>query len=176
MQHSSYRGIKKLDAFINDDGEAIDNKTREELPCDSEWFTPWVNPDFTGRADEIETGAVYSYEDCTGHGIGYGGHYWWRDKLADIAGYLLAEQIQYGRVESCHFAGALAAGNGPFYELINFSDCEGVIGTKVSEKLARDFADFDAKAKKEGGDFYQNYQYWRAAFDMASNNGCVRFH
>jgi hypothetical protein len=27
----------------------------------------------------------------------------------------------------------------PFYELINFSDCEGQIGPKISEKLYQDF-------------------------------------
>lgn len=173
---SAYSGIKKLDATINDDGEAIDNKTLEALPWDGSWFTPWVNPDFPGRADEIESGAVYSYEDCTGHGIGYGGHYWWRDQLAKVASYPLTEQTQYGKTQYCHFAGALAARGGPFYELINFSDCDGVIGTVVCKKLAADFAAFAEKAELEGGSFYENYQYWREALDMASNNGCIRFH
>ena len=173
---SAYSGIKKLDATINDDGEAFDNKSGEALEWDGMWFTPWVNPDFPGRADDIESGAVYSCEDSTGHGIGYGGHYWWRDVLAKIAGYPLTEQTQYGRTERCHFAGAIASDAGPFFELINFSDCDGTLGTAVCKKLAGDFAEFDEKAKLEGGDFYENYQHWREACDMASDNGCIRFH
>ncbi|WP_432372359.1 hypothetical protein ACRPHP_16695 [Pantoea allii] len=173
---TAYSDIKKLNATLDDDGEAIDNATGEALQWDGMWFSTWVNPDFPGRADDVEDGAVYSYQDCTGHSIGYGGHYWWRNKLAEIAGYPLTEQVQYGRIETCHFAGATSAESGPFFELINFSDCEGVIGTAISRKLAKDFADFEEKAKSEGGHFYENYQHWKNAFDMASNNGCVRFH
>ena len=34
----------------------------------------------------------------------------------------------------------------PFVELINFSDCEGVIGPEVAAKLAKDFADYEFSA------------------------------
>jgi hypothetical protein len=66
---------------------------------------------------------------------------------------------------------------GPFSELIHFSDCEGVIGTAVSKKLAADFAAFDEKAKAAGNErYYAKYQEWRKAFEMAANGGAVDFH
>ncbi|WP_158782806.1 hypothetical protein [Pantoea sp. BAV 3049] len=173
---SAYSGIKKLDARMNGDGEAIDTKTGVLLPQDGMWFTAWVNPVFPGRAGDIESGAVYSYENCTCFSIGYARHAGWREKLAEISGYPLAEQVHYGRVEKCYLAGALSGECGPFYELINFSDCEGVIGTGVSEKLAKDLAEFKGRAMGVSEGFYDLYLKWKAAFEMASNNGCVRFH
>ena len=66
----------------------------------------------------------------------------------------------------------------PFFELINFSDCEGSIGPVVSAKLARDFAEFDERARSlndEGRHFYRLYKSWTTAFQMASDGGMVDF-
>ena len=50
-------------------------------------------------------------------------------------------------------------------------------------KLAKDFADFDEKAKAfhygrcvRGATYYEIYRRWRHAFDQASDEGCVTFH
>lgn len=64
----------------------------------------------------------------------------------------------------------------PFYELINFSDCEGIIGTEISKKLYKDFVNFEEFAKKENEFFYKKYKDWMKAFKVASNNGVVSFH
>ena len=63
----------------------------------------------------------------------------------------------------------------PFYELINFSDCEGFIGPKTSAKLAKDFAAWQEKAGERGW-FSEKYAQWRAAFELAANGGVVQFH
>lgn len=140
------------------------------------WFSAWVNPDFPGRADDIEHGAVYIYDDCTEHDVGYAKHYWWRNKLAKMAGYPVAKaDMGYCEAKN-HLAGACQADGGPFYELINFSDVEGVIGTEVSKKLLADFIRFEEDSEMLGGEFSTIYQCWKAAFEMASENGCVRFH
>lgn len=64
----------------------------------------------------------------------------------------------------------------PFYELISFSDCEGVIGPEISEKLYKDFVKFEDKAKEEDEYFYRKYKDWMKAFKVASNMGAVSFH
>lgn len=172
---TAYKNIKKSEAKINDDGYAIDPATGAEL-ANGVYFSTWLNPDFPGRADDIEDGAVYTYEDCTGHGVGYVSHFWWRDELAKMAGYAVAELDTGVTKERNHFGGACQADSGPFFELINFSDSEGIIGTEVSKKLAADFAKFEGNSKGMGERFTTLYQLWQSAFEMASENGCVRFH
>jgi len=75
----------------------------------------------------------------------------------------------------------------PFYELINFSDCEGQIGPKVAEKLYQDFANpenekkfFDyCKAKFETAylqEFYEeNWDDFKKAFEIARQGGLVQW-
>jgi hypothetical protein len=68
-----------------------------------------------------------------------------------------------------------------FAELINFSDCEGVIGSVVASKLAKDFAEYEnvalEKAPANDGDwFVGQYRKWRRAFETASVDGAVEFH
>jgi hypothetical protein len=64
----------------------------------------------------------------------------------------------------------------PFVELLHFSDCEGFIGPKTSAKLHEDFLEWDEKAKAvDQGYFYERYQEWTKAFEVASDGGCVVF-
>ncbi|WP_416186824.1 DNA cytosine methyltransferase [Enterobacter roggenkampii] len=121
-------------------------------------------------------GAVYTYEDCTGHGVGYGGYYWWRNELAEMAGYPVGEYESGHGKEANHFGGVLNSDSGPFYELINFSDCEGFIGTAVATKLLADFKTFHDKAEEIGDRFFEQYKHWQSAMEMASSNGCISFH
>ncbi|EJO27445.1 hypothetical protein QWC_31809, partial [Achromobacter marplatensis] len=104
----------------------------------------------------------------------------WRDELAKAAGYPKGKYKQHGMDWESHCVECWNGAQGPFSELINFSDCEGAIGTAVSAKLARDFAEFDAKAKDHSGDlgarFYQLYKEFRAVFEMAADSGAVYFH
>jgi hypothetical protein len=65
---------------------------------------------------------------------------------------------------------------GPFIELIHFSDCEGVINSKISKKLLADFELYEEQAKKEDEWFYKIYQNFKEAFEIAGNkNGVVIF-
>lgn len=171
---SAYRGLKKLDVVFDAHGEPIDPVTREEITDGVRFY---ANPDFPGRQGQIEDRAVYSYEDSLGGWSGgYGRYNRWREELAELAGWPLSEYEQYGRMWPSHAASAWAATEGPFWELINFSDCEGVIGAEVSAKLANDFAEHDEKARQVGGEFYEKYQEWAACFRFASDNGAVWFH
>lgn len=55
--------------------------------------------------------------------------------------------------------------------------CEGVIGSSVSAKLAKDFADFQKDADAhEDRNFREKYAEWRKEFEMAADDGAVSFH
>jgi hypothetical protein len=165
-----YTGLKKREDVVFDgDGEPtnVDN-----------YFRPYVNSDFPGREEGVEHRAVYEYEDAgTAFSGGYGGYNSWREWLAKLAGYPLTEFKQYGQVEKAHAAACWKGAIGPFSELINFTDCEGVIGPVVAAKLAKDFAAFDSRAQAASeGNNYDRYKRWREAFEKAAQNGAVDFH
>lgn len=164
-----YRGIAR----------AAESEGRDEdgLPLDG-FNSFYLNSDFPGRADDITEGAIYSFEEegdfCAGS---YGGYNRWRDDLAKLAGYAATPHARYGSTETRHDAGAWQASSGPFWELINFSDCEGTIGTAVSAKLSADFAKYQPKADSHPNEYFrERYARWRNAFDKAAQSGCVAFH
>lgn len=173
-----YSKLTKVDVIVTSSGDMVDRKTGKELDWDDNVFVAYANPDFPGRNGSIEDGAAYSYEDGEGFRAGsYGGYNGWRQELAKIAGWPTAPYEQYGRTTMRHDASAWAAKGGPFWELINFSDCEGIIGPEVSAKLAADFAAYDEAAKaSEYPFFYDRYTEWRKAFEVASDGGAVHFH
>jgi hypothetical protein len=172
---TAYRRITKLDVALDSDDEPVDPITREPVGYD---FRAYLNADFPGRADEIEDRAIYSAEDsmCL-HAGGYGGYNHWREQLAELAGYIPEDYEQYGRVRKSHCMPCWNGAEGPFAELINFSDCEGVIGCSVSAKLAKDFAEFQSKADSHKDEYFRaKYTEWRKAFEMAADQGAVEFH
>lgn len=149
-----------------------------EVRYDDGWFTLWVNDEFPGRADEIESRCAYQSEGFGAFTCSdYSRYNRWRDELAKLAGWPLGKYEQYGRAWDSYAASAWQATEGPFWELICFSDCEGVIGAAVSAKLAKDFADHQAKADEHPDEYFrQQYAKWRNAFEEASDRGCVHFH
>jgi hypothetical protein len=69
-----------------------------------------------------------------------------------------------------------------FVELIDFTDCDGRIGAKVSAKLAQDFRDHAKRAKdyattiEDGGYLWEVYQEFTKAFALAGEDGALAFH
>ena len=68
----------------------------------------------------------------------------------------------------------------PFYEQVNFSDCEGFIGPEFSAKLAEDYEegrDQWYEYLKESGEeieyYMARYDNWTKAFQVASDDGFV---
>jgi hypothetical protein len=149
-----------------------------ELKYEDGWTQFYKNLDFPGRADDIQDCHAYKAEDSeVFYAGGYGGYGRWRDQLAELAGYPLTKYMQYGQEQQSYAAACWEGAEGPFSELINFSDCEGVIGAAVSAKLAKDFADHQAKADAHQDErFRSKYAEWRKAFEMAADGGAVRFH
>lgn len=143
-------------------------KKHREAECWQDHYTMCVLEDFKEAADDIKDGEVYQYEEEYGFRAGsYGGYNEWRNSLALLAGYARgAESAWAGEV-------------GPFYELINFSDCEGTIGPVTSAKLAREFEQFTEAAKKKWGPKsweFEVFLEWRRAFELAAGDGAVCFH
>lgn len=150
---SYYRQITPAPA--DDEGQPIDYTNHVRL---------YVNDDFPGRADPVTDG-VYASKESDGFGCGpYSAYNRWRDELAQFAGFMSARDV-WDRNKS-----------GPFTELISFSDCEGVIGSVVAAKLAKDFADHQEKADAKGGYWLSLYNNFRKAFEMAADGGAVQFH
>ncbi|MBS1722696.1 MAG: hypothetical protein JSS66_06755 [Armatimonadetes bacterium] len=136
----------------------------------------YVNKDFAERADGLKTGVYNVTGEQDGFRAGsYGGYNAWRRQLAAMVG-VTPEQIWEGEVQPEQV---------PFYELINFSDCEGVIGPKTSLKLAKDFIQYESKVEPfvhtledwyEREHFVARYADWKRAFETAAGEGAVCFH
>ena len=151
---------------------------------DSEWNDDfeWVydNKDFD-RIDGHPQGFYRSTEETESISFkagSYGTYNGWRADLAQMAMGIRPEEVW---VDEESFAGR------PFVELIHFSDCEGAIGPEISAKLAKDFADYEEKAKEwskghfadwpdEGEIWIYKYENWKRAFELAAQGGFVMFH
>lgn len=139
----------------------------------------------------LQDDTYYDAEICdASYRNGYGGHNAFREMLAKLAGYkpvfipepsysdenFINKDFEYRFPYS---ASAWKSETGAFKELICFSDCEGVIGTSLCVKLAKDFKDFEEKAlslNEENSDwFIQKYQEFKKVFEAASENGFVEF-
>jgi hypothetical protein len=163
---SAYSHIKVLEnVLFDEDGDPVDENGK--LLQIDKCFQPLINPHYPKHAGNIEDKAAYGYEQTFGFRAGsYSGYNLWRDSLAQLARYRSAEDVWNN-----------PGLEGPFVELIHFSDCEGVIGAEISAKLSKDFADFDDQAKTHAiGPFYYLYEKWRDAFALAAQDGAVEFH
>lgn len=69
----------------------------------------------------------------------------------------------------------------PFFELVNFSDCEGMIGPAACVDLAQDFAEHPEVrekllAEEPDGYYASKFDDWAKAFALAADTGLVDFH
>lgn len=173
---SAYKNLTKLENVKYLDGEVYGTDL-EPLDWESYDLVPYANPDFPGREEGVEHREVYKAEDGFSFRAGaYSRYNRWRDDLAKLAGYDLGSYEQYGKEWPSYAATAWEAGEGPFYELIHFSDCEGTIGPVVSAKLYEDFKSFQSKIEGHDSWFVETYNDFMKAFEMASQNGAVKFH
>ena len=131
------------------------------IDCDNQWrpgdVIDYTEEIWSGRTEGLKKDTVYEFEDTFVFRAGsYFSYNMWRSMLED-------------------FKGDVA-----FQELIDFSDCEGVIGAVVSKKLYNDFKTYEKEAeeyakKNDYEYFYDKYLLWMKAFEMASDDGAVEF-
>lgn len=132
-----------------------------------------INEEFPGRNGEIQEGIVYTYDDCFSFDCSYSNYNYWRSSLAEVAKYPANYDHKWESISA----------DLPFYSLIYFSDCEGVIGLEYCQKLAKEFLQYqnDAKAYSDllasdmGWYFLERYENFKKVFDLASQNGAVKF-
>lgn len=154
----AYNKMKKIADIPNEEDEQ--EEYRLEFETDSTRI--YVNSDFNVEGQIID--GYYEHEDYLSFRAGsYSGYNTWRNKLAVIAGYKSANEV-WSKTE------------GPFFELIFFSDCEGVIGAAASEKLFNDFFSYEEKAKEELDEYdFEKYVNFKKAFELAKDDGGVVF-
>ncbi len=126
----------------------------------------YKNPSFPAQFEGMIEGwhdAYDSYHFCAGP---YSRYNRWRAELCRAVHNVEPEIVW----NDASYAGE------PFYELINFADNEGTIGTAVCGKLMRDFAAHGVILKR-GRDRYfaHKYDQWAEAFRMGANGGAVCF-
>jgi hypothetical protein len=132
---SAYRKLEPIRDYPNDGNYDYPNET-----------VLYVNPDFPGRCDEFaeQPRKVYKFSEKFQFSAGsYHSYNDWRDWLARVAGAGSAKALWDKAADPMFGFEAKAV---PFVELINFSDCEGAIGTAISRKLAADFVQHREKA------------------------------
>lgn len=164
----------------------------------------WLSS-FDRYADGLARG-LYSFETRAHFYAGSHRRYAnWRELLAKLAGYPAAQALPqdfldrrgaqtgltaaeinmlYGSppTKPSHEIGAIAAGSGPFWELLD-AGYDATIGERTSRKLLADFVEFDdAAANVASSDaafagFYDlqpnwlSYRAFRNAFAVAADNG-----
>lgn len=145
---------------------AMSEEEKEELDGDclimSTLLTE-IDEVFPGRAEPLKyNGDVYDCENCAHISIGsYSTYGWFRRALET-----------FSENRDC------------FNELIDFSDCEGVIGSIVSEKLYEDFSSnaesfeqwvYQKYSIVEGEWLLRMYYEFESAFEIAKDGGAVEF-
>jgi hypothetical protein len=138
----------------------------------------YINNSFSDQAEGVKEGYYNSENEFWFRAGSYSSYNYWRRMLSFIVLGIAPENIWNN---SSQFL------DKPFVELIHFSDCEGVIGSKVSAKLAKDFEDhrdlFKAYFEKlEKDEMHEwcvvQYDNWMKAFQLAAStaDGVVMFH
>jgi len=124
---------------------------------------------FPGRTEGLEPPGTYWWRAARKFKAGsYTGYREWRHSLSLLAGYKSLEDCWENHT------------SGPFWELINFTDSDGVIGPVVSRKLLADFLEYrpklDACEHPDKEWFAELYDEWQRAFEVGSDSGAVVFH
>lgn len=133
---------------------------------------------FPERFQGLESGKVYKFKSNFEFRAGsYSGYNYWRNELAKLAGYEQSPYTFNGKTELRYDATAWGQEKGPFWELINFSDAEGVIGPHVCKKIYKDFVQYSNEAKQHADMYFrESYENWKKAFSMCAHNGAIAFH
>lgn len=176
---SAYSNIKLIKKMVLDkNGYKIEPKRVNRFVCLD------VLDDFKERADGIASG-FYTYTNRYSYRFGsYSLYNVWREELAKLFGYGdSGGSISDFFIEKELFATGDAVENhteGPFWELINFSDCDGFFGYKCCAKIWSDFWSNHCKFKEKFRDDMDDLFYARAMklekiFSIGMKNGCVVF-
>jgi hypothetical protein len=138
---------------------------------DEEEERVWLCITYPERADELVEGVYEVLGDRFSFRAGsYSAYNWWRTHLAALVG-TTPRQVWDLKHEPP-----------AFLEIIDFTDCDGVIGPKTAGKLAKDFEAWRSRAvsfgktiEDNGEYFIEVYDEFAKAFKLASDGGAVEF-
>jgi hypothetical protein len=160
---------------------------------------PYKNSAFAARFEGLEEVPYEVEGDFHFRAGSYSGYGAWRKELAELVG---VQDIEYfwARLEMMADLNEPDPVDMPFWQLLHFSDCEGVIGPEACKALAKDFVAWEERAKEyakkkhekeygtmrdapefddgyahsSGQHFWAKYQEWKEAFKQGST-GWVAF-
>lgn len=119
------------------------------------------DPDFPNRADEFRTDQFYDYKSETWFSMGsYTAYGQFRTELAEKLAKIPEGEYYEGR-------------KGPFWQMINFSDCDGVLGTESCQRLMADFQEY--ASRKHLITDQDRYNKMQQAVTLGAQGGCVVF-
>lgn len=169
----------------------IEVSTSDNIECKYEWMDdnnidgviPYLNLDFLSHCVGLQDG-VYTYDTCeSGGSRSYSGWSNFREVLAKSVGYVpmsvkdvpndWSEYEKTGFLLRPHQARVFNVEEGTLFELINFSDCEGVINTEMCKKIYKDLQSVDHLELDER-DQWLLYKLIQA-FKAGSDDGFVTF-
>jgi hypothetical protein len=139
-----------------------------------------VVPGFERSLTGADAGCCYAPTSATVEAdvlqMAYTSYGHWRDLVAQASCGMTTEAL-WGHLE------VLDPDTVPFYELLNFSDCEGTVGPLAAAELASDFTD-EARERfvrslPEGMDpwsrehFLEAWDGWRRGVALAAQSGLI---
>lgn len=164
---SLYTNIKRSDDPENDDGFLV-NVASES------WKYKVKNLEYEKYySGDLDYGIV-SYP--------YSAHYNFRVYLLQLSNqvdYLTEPNSQSRHIKDIKWDSLVP--DKPFYELINFSDCEGCFDWEISEKLLTDFKKYELDSKNKGNEnpldrFHYHYEDWIRLLELSvEHKGVVVF-
>ena len=163
---SAYRGIKLIDTCDSDEWE-----TKHDWDSTIHLYPAYVDdspyPKHLEGGNLVPNG-VYTYEEAVGFRAGsYSGYNNWREALSIFA---------LGVRPTIVWHDAARFQDRPFYYLINFSDCEGIITGNAAKALLADFDAHSEQCHSLAPDLVYTYDNFHAAFRLAVQDGFVYFH
>jgi len=129
----------------------------------------WEQSNMKEFEGEIKCSVEDTYDFRAGS---YGGYNRFRDELCKTINNVSAQSL-WSLAETQKDV----AIDMPFFWLINFTDCDGYIGTSFCEILYNDFCNYEEVfvAKCEDDSYIEKYLDFKEAFKLGKNNGLVIF-
>jgi hypothetical protein len=173
--------LKYVRPFSHEEREKLDEKLFAQGKdfCDL-YVHVYENEHYPAQLEGMKLGLYELTDRSETYGFragAYSTYDWWREQLYTFV-FPGPRDIYDFWADPESFAGQ------PFVEVLNFTDCDGRIGTRVAKKVAGDFASHEAKVaswvqtleKDEAELFSENYHSFTKAFHLASQDGLLEFH
>ena len=149
---------------------------KEDKYLSDAYFLMDENPEgFEQHMAGMKTGLYELSHESEEHSFRAGPYSYYNDWRRHLCLFALKVPAEDVWADPDQFAGK------PFVELINFTDCDGRIGTTVAAKLAQDFRSHFSQAEayahtlSEMKDWLEVYVDFLKAFELAAQDGALKF-